>query len=132
MKRTGEAGHGEAGHGDAAHGEVGHGDAAHGEVGHGETAHGEVGHGETGHGDARPGDPRGDDARRGGSRSDRGGGTGDAAGPGRRSFAERSYRALLRLMPRDFREGYGADADELFRDLTLATVGGSVGPIRLG
>jgi putative ABC transport system permease protein len=122
MKRTGEAGHGEAGHGDAAHGEVGHGDAAHGEVGHGETAHGEVGHGETGHGDARPGDPRGDDARRGGSRSDRGGGTGDAAGPGRRSFAERSYRALLRLMPRDFREGYGADADELFRDLYRAAL----------
>jgi putative ABC transport system permease protein len=37
-------------------------------------------------------------------------------GPDARSFADRCYRLLLRLYPRDFRERFGADMVDFFRD----------------
>ena len=51
------------------------------------------------------------------------------AAPDPRSMADRCYRALLRLYPRDFRERFGPDMVDFFRDRRAAArrTGGTLG-----
>src|SRR5215217_8272409 len=51
------------------------------------------------------------------------------AAPDPRSMADRCYRALLRVYPRDFRERFGPDMVDFFRDRRAAArrAGGTLG-----
>ena len=55
------------------------------------------------------------------------------AGPDRRSTADRVYRALLPLYPAEFRQRFGADMVDFFRDRRRAAfrMSGTLGVVRV-